>query len=281
MSFFYQNHQERLRLYSSRNNTFATHLHRQAELIVALEGRLSVAVGQNSYVLTPGRGLLVFPNCLHSLCTEEGSESRILLCIFEPDVCPQYRSFLQGAPPDDSSFDLRLLSSHSRLAVEGLVTLADSIDRREAVSVYDGGLAGAYLSLLLTDLLVSACAPIRPGNASDEGNPELEQRILIYLDSHFAEALSLEFLAKEFGVSRFRLSRLFSRKLHTSFPDYVNSRRLEYARYLLSATETSVTDIALESGFGSSRSFFREFRKAFHMTPNAFRRQYTKSSRPL
>lgn len=276
MSFFYQNHMERLRLYISHNNTFATHLHRQAELIVALEGQLAVTVGQNRYLLTPGRGVLVFPNCLHSLCTDEASESRILLCIFEPDFCPQYRKSFQGPPPDDGSFDLALLSSHSRVAVEGLAALTESFDRRESIPAYTGGLIGAYLALLFTDLFASADAPIRPGSASEERSPELEQRILIYLDSHFSEELSLEHLAKEFGVSRFRLSRLFSGKLRTSFPDYVNSRRLEYARYLLSATEASVTDIALESGFGSSRSFFREFKKAFHMTPNAYRRQYIK-----
>ena len=102
---------------------------------------------------------------------------------------------------------------------------------------------------------------------------ELEQRLLLYLDTHYTEELSLESLSKEFGVSRFVLSRIFTEKLHTTFPDYVNSRRLDYARDLLLSTELSVTQIALDVGFGSSRTFFRAFHSAYHTTPGAYRRQ--------
>lgn len=281
MSFFYQNHPERLRLYTSHNNTFATHLHRQVELILVLEGCLSVTTEQREHILTQGQGILIFPNRLHSLYTAEAQSSNILLCLFEPGFCTSYRQYFLGSPPDRAEFDLSALSAHSRQAAQGLCALAASCTSRTPVPAYTANLAQGYLSLLFADLFTSGeDASIRPGEPKEIANPELEQRIFIYLDSHFAEALSLEHVAKEFGVSKFWLSRLFSAKLKTSFPDYVSSRRLEYACQLLSTTETPVTDIALDAGFGSSRSFFREFKKAFHMTPSAYRRQYIKQAPP-
>lgn len=277
MSIFYQNSRERLRLYTSRNNTFASHLHKQVELIIVLEGSLTVTADSKPHKLTPGQGILVFPNRLHSLYTDAATGSHILLCIFEPDFCPHYRKYFQSYLPERNDFDLDILSPHSRLASEQLLALTETFDRKEPIPAYISSLAEGYLSLLLADLFTPSLAnPFRLQHQNGGEDLELEQRVLIYLDEHFTEELSLEHLSKEFGISRFRLSRLFSEKLQTGFPSYVTSKRLEYARELLSTTDESVTNIALDAGFGSSRSFFREFKNAYRMTPNEYRKQRIK-----
>lgn len=277
MSIFYQNSRERLRLYTSQNNTFASHLHKQVELILVLEGSLTITADSKSHKLDAGQGIIVFPNRLHSLYTDAAIGSRILLCIFEPDFCPHYRKYFQNYVPDRNHFDLNELSVHSRMAAEQLLALTGTFDRKEPIPAYISSLAEGYLSLLLADLFVPSSAnPFHLQHQNGAEDLELEQRVLIYLDEHFTEELSLEHLSKEFGISRFQLSRLFSEKLHTGFPSYVTSKRLEYARELLSTTDESVTNIALDAGFGSSRSFFREFKNAYQMTPNEFRKQRTK-----
>lgn len=277
MSIFYQNSRERLRLYTSRNNTFASHLHKQVELIIVLEGSLTITTDSKPHKLNAGQGIIVFPNRLHSLYTDTTIGSNILLCIFEPDFCPHYRKYFQSYVPDRSNFELNALSVHSRLAAEQLLALTQTFDRKEPIPAYISSLAEGYLSLLLADLFLPASSnPFHLQHQNGGEDLELEQRVLIYLDEHFTEELSLEHLSKEFGISRFQLSRLFSEKLHTGFPSYVTSKRLEYARELLSSTDESVTNIALDAGFGSSRSFFREFKNAYQMTPNEFRRQRIK-----
>lgn len=277
MSIFYQNSRERLRLYTSRNNTFASHLHKQVELILVLEGSLIVTCDSKQYHLGVGEGILIFPNRLHSLYTASSSASHILLCIFEPDFCPHYRKYFQSYIADKNDFSLNSLSPHSRLAAEQLLDLTASFDRTGPVPAYTSSLAEGYLSLLLTDLFTPVTpSPFILHRQTPGEDLELEQQVLIYLDEHFTEELSLELLSKVFGVSRFHLSRLFSEKLKTGFPSYVTAKRLEYARELLSTTDNSVTNIALDAGFGSSRSFFREFKNAYQMTPNAYRRQHVK-----
>ena len=151
MSFFYQNRQEQLYLYLSKNNPYAVHLHRQLELIYVLSGSTTVTVEQQDFLLTPGQGVLVFPNQMHGLKHVEPGQN--LLCIFEPDFCHSFRQFFQNKKPAHNDFTVSSLSEHSRIALQGLKTLAAAMEKDRPtpsdVQVYAEG----YLTLLLADLL--------------------------------------------------------------------------------------------------------------------------------
>lgn len=268
MSIFYQNRTEQLRLYTSENNTFATHLHKQIELMVVLEGTLTLTVDHVSKTLSAGSHAIIFPNQLHSL--ETIGNSKILLCIFDGDFCHSYRKHFLDSIPASNEFSVSNLSTHSKTAVAGLLMLTNEFPRNTLIPPAILALAEGYLTLLLADIF--SHMELVPRTVSED--LELEQKLLIYLERHYTEDLSLEILSKEFGVSRFTLSRLFTDKLHTTFTYYVNSKRLEYACNLLLSTDLSVTQIALDAGFGSSRTFFREFHQAYHTTPREYRRQH-------
>ena len=118
MSFFYQNRKEQLYLYLSNNNPYAVHLHRQLELIYVLSGSTTVTVEQQEFPLTPGQGVLVFPNQMHGLKHVEPGQN--LLCIFEPDFCHSFRHFFQNKKPSRNDFAISTLSEHSHIALQGL-----------------------------------------------------------------------------------------------------------------------------------------------------------------
>lgn len=266
MSIFYQDSPGKSRIYISLNINYAPHLHRQIELLTVLEGQLTVTVEQTSYELHPGQGVIVFPNQIHSLKTP--CSSKILLVIFEADFCHGFRQQFQKGVPQQNDFSLKELSPHSSVAADGLIRLTREFERGTSLPEPTLTRAKGYLTLLLTDVLPSLTLLEKTDNA----DLALEQQVLLYLDSHFTENLTLELLSRKFGVSIFRLSRLFSKHLNMSFTHYVNSRRLEYAKDLLANTELSVTQIALDTGFGSSRTFFREFRQVYSVTPGEYRR---------
>lgn len=267
MSIFYQSRAERIWLHTSENHSFEPHLHRQAELLVVLEGSLTATVDHREYTVSADEGILVFPNRLHSFSTSE--KSRALICIFDSSFCYGFRRFFQNSSPDTPHFPLSSFSAHSRLALRELLSLASQFDLSLRIPDDVASYAQGYLTLLLTDFF----REIPVTSEVKYSDPQLEQQLLLYIDSHYTENLSLEQLAREFGVSPFRVSRIFSSKLHSSFPLYVNSRRLEYAKELLANSSLSVTRIALDTGFGSTRTFFREFRRAFQVSPGEFRRQ--------
>ena len=233
-----------------------------------LEGALTLTVDHCAYSLAAGDGAVIFPNQMHSMDTS--GQSRILLSIFDTDFCHSYRKQFQNFLPGSNIFSLSSLTRHSQTALDGLLGLTQGAPKEGPVPDNILALAQGYLTLLLADIFSHIA--VKPKEVSQD--LELEQRLLIYLDSHYTENLSLELLSKEFGISRFVLSRLFTDKLHISFPYYVNSKRLELAREMLISTDLSVTQIALDAGFGSPRTFFREFQQTFHVTPGEYRKNH-------
>ena len=89
----------------------------------------------------------------------------------------------------------------------------------------------------------------------------------------FLYDISLPEVAEKIGCHHVTLSRVFNLSAGMSFSDYVNLRRCNYAQKLLRRTNLSVTEIALNSGFGSLRSFNRTFKKIFSISPREERKQ--------
>ena len=82
---------------------------------------------------------------------------------------------------------------------------------------------------------------------------------------------SLEEMAKDLGVSKYVLSRLFSKTFHRNFNQYLNDARLNYACHRLENTSDSITNICLDSGFESQRTFNRVFKERYKISPSDYR----------
>ena len=96
-------------------------------------------------------------------------------------------------------------------------------------------------------------------------------RALWFIESHFAEELSLDDIAAIAGVSRFQLVRAFGYATGTSVMRYVRARRLTEAARALANGAPDILAVALDAGYGSHEAFSRAFRDQFGMTPEAVR----------
>ena len=81
-------------------------------------------------------------------------------------------------------------------------------------------------------------------------------------------------MASALGVNKFELSKVFSGIFHTNFNQYLNEIRLNYATSLLENTKMRITDIYLEAGFESQRTFNRVFRQKYGRTPSEYRKTW-------
>ncbi len=72
------------------------------------------------------------------------------------------------------------------------------------------------------------------------------------------------------------ITQLFGKPLHR----ILSERRLEEACRLLRVPDLPLEVIAVASAFGTSSTFYRQFRKAFGMTPDEYRRQLTDCDTP-
>jgi AraC family transcriptional regulator len=102
------------------------------------------------------------------------------------------------------------------------------------------------------------------------------QKALWFIESHLAEALSLDEIAATGGVSRFHLVRAFAAATGLPVMRYVRARRLSEAARALANGAPDILALALEANYGSHEAFTRAFRDHFGVTPEAVR-----SSTPL
>lgn len=94
-----------------------------------------------------------------------------------------------------------------------------------------------------------------------------------YVHLHYREAITLEMLSRKFAMSSSDLSGRFKKELGLTFTQFLHEIRVRHACSLLASTEMSVLDVAMEVGFGSSRSFFRIFKQCKGMTPSEYRKR--------
>jgi AraC-like DNA-binding protein len=216
-----------------------------------------MTVNKTESTLTEGDIALVFPNQPHSYRTAECSE--IMLLFFEAAYPADYAADLTNFVPSHPVIQQERLEEAIYTNIHTLYKLYSGQG--------DSRMQKAYISIILGQLL-----PLMSLQQVDSiQDLNLIQKILAYVDIHFLEPLTLDQVAKELGISRFLVSRIFSDQLHISFRDYINSRRAALAQILLQSTDQPVTDIAYDSGFNSLRSFYRVFRKEYGITPNEFR----------
>jgi AraC family transcriptional regulator len=98
-------------------------------------------------------------------------------------------------------------------------------------------------------------------------------KALWYIESHFAQEMSLEQIAEVAGVSRHHMSRAFAVAMGVSIQRYVRARRLTQAARSLADGASDILSVALECGYGSHEAFTRAFRDQFGLTPEAVRAQ--------
>jgi AraC-like DNA-binding protein len=98
------------------------------------------------------------------------------------------------------------------------------------------------------------------------------KKIIAFLDENYTcPDLSIAMLSESLSLSSSYISRIFKRETGQSVPDYIHSKRVRSAKDLLSETDLSINDIALQVGYSTAWTLNRIFKRLVHMTPGAWR----------
>lgn len=92
-----------------------------------------------------------------------------------------------------------------------------------------------------------------------------------YIDSNVDEKITLHDTADKFKISQTYLSSIFAQYSTMGFNDYVNYKKIEKAKKMLSKTNVKVQDIAEELGYSNSFYFSRVFKKMENISPRDYR----------
>jgi AraC-like DNA-binding protein len=187
-------------------------------------------------------------------------------------VCGDECLSLQLAPElveaigdDDAIWSVGALPPMPELMV--LAELADAAAaRRSEIAADEAGL-----------LMAARFVQVAGGIADKKPaiNPARDRRraveAALWLEQHAHQAVDLDAVSQQAGLSPFHFLRLFARVLGVTPHQYLVRCRLRHAARLLADPTRSVTDVALDVGFQDLSNFVRTFRRAAGVSPRAFR----------
>jgi AraC family transcriptional regulator of adaptative response / DNA-3-methyladenine glycosylase II len=118
------------------------------------------------------------------------------------------------------------------------------------------------------------CRPeLSPGDGAWRRGDAAVARALKLIDDGLLAEQPLSALAERVHLGERQLRRLFVERLGAPPIGVHGTRRLLFAKQLLTETSLPITDVALAAGFGSLRRFNTTFRDAYRMAPRDLRKR--------
>jgi AraC-like DNA-binding protein/quercetin dioxygenase-like cupin family protein len=239
------------------------HWHTSIEIFAVMEGHLEFFMNKEEYPLKAGEQLIINSNEIHSIHAAERNKTVVLqipLKQFENYFTAQ--RFIRFRS-QDADADGKLASLIKKLYK--VYTARDT--------GYEFGTMSLFYEIMY--MLVKNYRLTEAHEKEIRHSRKLDtlSKITTYMREHYKEDLKLSDLAATFGYSDAYLSRMFQKYAKINYKTYLQDIRMAYAYRDLMNTDRTISQIALDNGFCSSRGFSGEFQKRYGILPSEMRKQ--------
>lgn len=249
------------------------HFHNSYELYYLYSGERYYFIKDKMYHVTPGD--LVFINEYDIHCT-----TNVPNCGYDRVIIDFKKEFLEdflNCVENINLFEcfkkephIVHLDGEQRILVE---TLFKSIikEQNQKNAGYDTYLKSSLLQILylINRNISQSQEPVTP-HFIEKHNSISE--IAGYINNHFDEDITLDFIAQKFFISPHYFSRNFKKTTGFSFIEYLNNVRTKEAQRLLFKSNLTVSEISRAVGYKSTTHFGRVFKTITGVSPLAYRK---------
>ena len=272
----------RYHVYKQNNGSVSQvpHYHDYYQISYVTTGIVEHRQGADTVTLHPGNAFIVPPGFVHRIQFAT-PDACILTLAFQDSL------LLQALPHSGASRFLKELQHNHDTGNISLCLTPDAEQQatmlallecllREKDSVCPPELSSVPSLICSVVYLLAQCyyrnaAPSRHP-WSEHDREQLLRRCVVYLDTHFTEAISTDEIAKQFGLSRSALSSAFQQ--HTGLPlhKYIAQKRIQKAQTLIrTRTDLPLSEVAVQVGYEDNSTFYRNFQRITGMSPAKYR----------
>ena len=104
-----------------------------------------------------------------------------------------------------------------------------------------------------------------------KSNKVIIRKVIDYIENNLEKEIDLEKIAENVGYSKFHLNRIFFEETGSTIHKYLQMRRLTVAAEKLIKTDTPITQIAYEAGYGSQQAFSLAFKQVYLYPPKIYK----------
>lgn len=227
---------------------FAPHCHSHIEFVFVNNGTLDITIENKSLQVAAGFVAVVMPYQVHSYNGDEKCHIFVIACPVE--YFNEYRQMLIGKIFEPS---YAKISEAHKVIIKEIIKDNFSDDLKKKSLIY------YTISTLLNNCVIKE---------TESFEYETYRKAVVYISTHYTEpGISLTKTAFYTGVTPSHLSHVLNSNGKPGFLGIVNSLRAYHAKSLLEQKSHSISEVALESGFGSIRNFNRIFKEYFNCNP--------------
>ena len=125
----------------------------------------------------------------------------------------------------------------------------------------------------LAAALKKAVSLLPPQPEEAQTADDIADNLKKYIDEHYREEISLEFLAEQFHFSREYIGRIFRAKHGFAVYEYILQVRMKQAVELLRNPKLTLPVIADFLGYSNANYFSKAFRRFYGISPSDYRNQ--------
>ncbi|WP_434041759.1 MULTISPECIES: helix-turn-helix domain-containing protein [Sorangium] len=236
------------------------HRHAHHQLVLPVEGALSLSMGGRELRAAGLSGVLVPSDARHAFAAPD--RNRLLVI----DVPVAAAEQLGAAPWIERT-------AGGPIALDAAAALLVRAAAAELEGVGSVALRRQWAGLLV--LTLAERGERCPGRA-----PEKLRRALRFIEEHAHEPLTVADVAARAELSPGHLHHLFRTVLGTTVQERIAALRLARATELLSRTDLGIAEIAIRCGYADQSCLTRSLRRRHGVTPAALRRA-ARSGRPV
>lgn len=251
-------HQENnsIRLFVPKTLDFPLHLHNVVEMVFVTGGNATAICGNQQLALEAGDVFITFPNQEHGYKNTQNVTGYVM--IVPASSLTAFHSIWEQKLPAQP-----VLKKH-QWAHTGILSLLD-------MAFAEWHTASKAVMQGYALLVVGKLLPLLTLKETPSGGAAALQSLLLYINQHYTEPISRQEIAAAVGYNESYISHLFSDHLSTTLTDYISYLRINDAKQLLTETDMTVSQIAVQLGFGCIRSFNRAFLRQTGLSPTDFR----------
>ncbi len=232
-------------IYIEYPNDIFSHFHEAVEINYALG---DVTVQNNAKTAILHKGQFVFHN---SYDIHSNKHGEIIALILPKTYIADYLSYTKFSVLKENFFDdedgeifslikkFKDLATYNELEIKGLVNL-------------------------LIGKIVRKTTLVETENGKDSS---LIFKIVKYINDNYASKITLDLLASEFNYSKSHISHTIGTYLSCNLNTYLNKVRLTNFVELTKNNPEKIITNALDVGFDSLQTFYRNFKKLYGMSP--------------
>lgn len=264
--------------YNTEPASYDEHFHKCIEIIFMLEGDSEALFDSSKFALTTGDILIVPPYIMHGTKASHPYKEFVL----QLDISP-LSIFGIYSSSNSTINDILLCNKEKCPQIYDTIynNLIDMINSYFTYEPYWELETYSHFLQMITCVGkyydTSANATIKSSGNVQKQHSDKFAEILLYIDTNYAEQLTLDGVASLIGFSKYHFIRLFKEYTGTTFYEYLTAKRIQHAKELL-FTNMEITEIAFSCGFNNQTSFCRTFKKECKMPPTEYRQRLLNSA---